>query len=560
MDVRARIEASMSEFDSRRPDNQPARDNVIHGDASSWETPITLVRPPEAMIDSDVRAGQTIGSKSGSVNGLGSPKKLNFDNLRKHRKGLTDGVKDGWKPQPPTINDRLRQAKNFLSDEDAIVHMEFASRLEKIDQFLQRVMNEKMGCDVKLYDEVQAMVETHRSRMNRQKIQNIERPQSNLGPWQSQRLSLVDTSKRGLLRGAPLRDDHPPFTLERPADQNLFIEALHGQPESTDPKAQDRTLKLLGIEGDAFLETLEDPSLVHEWVEERQSQTRDARFEARAVKRGRRRAAIRMALRSFATNCEQHHEGGWDHRVLQLPSAPPPKLPDRGIMSVGNEKVKRSSETPFPWTRKYLRFLRLRKARPETKNDISLQELARPLNGNQPIATEKQALNLLRAEILKETRENKKPLNAQNDPGWPTERAKSGRTEPYFSLSRWSGKNGDSVGEDRQKKLNGPSKKQKPTQSVRGTGQNSQDQPAPDIGTGALIPQEMKEFDYRRDKHLLANARDPKETVYDGAQSAFMFAETPFLQALTSKQIERDLASGTGVFLRGRQPRLKIAT
>lgn len=497
----------------------------------------TLFSEPETSEGHDIRSG--------------SPQILNSENLEKHKKTRAQIEGDhGWKPQSPTVNDRLRQAKNFLSDEDVNRHLKFASRHEKIDKFLQHLANEKVECDILLYNEVQAMVQVHRSRMNRQETPNNGRPNGDLGPLQSDRLSLVDTSQRGLLRGAPLRDDHPPFTLERPADQNLFLKALHGPSLSNDPGVKDRGLELLTMERDGFSETINNPALVHEWVEERESQTRDARFNARATKRGRRRAAIRLALRSFATNCEQHHTGRWERSDLRVPSAPVSKIPERGIASAGKKDAQKSHETSFPWTLKYSHFRQLQQDKPKVRNDRSLQDFAQPLNGNQPIATEKQALDLLRAEMLKEHHENRQRLEVTNDESWASPIPEPGKTKRYFSLDRRSGaapqpnKVARPMEEDHQQVSQAPPE----NRASVGSGEIQEDSRshADGLGTGAVVSEEIQQVDPRQE-HLLQVARDPKETFFPGAP-AFMFAETPFLRAMTSKQIEHDLGLGAEFF------------
>lgn len=508
------------------------------------ETPITSTIPSEHKGGFDPELGNKNFEEGHNIR-FGSPKILNLENLEKNQKNRTriEG-ENGWKPQPPTVNDRLRQAKIFLSDEDVNRHLQFVSRHEKIDKFLQHLANEKVECDIRLYNEVQAMVQVHRSRMNRQKPQNNERPNGDLGSLQSNRSSLVDTSKHGLLRGAPLRDDHPPFTLERPPDQKLFLQAIHGLAGSNEPGVKNRGVELLEIDRDSFLETLDKPALVHEWVEEGESQTRDARFNARAKKRGRRRAAIRMALRSFATNCEQHHRGRWEQNDPRLPVASVDKIPEQGIAFAGQEDAQKNYETSFSWPQKYPHSRQFPQDRPKVSNDRSLQDLAQPLNGNQPIPTEKQGLDRLRAKILKEKQESRQRLEATNDENWATPILEPERTKQHFSPDRWSGtaprpnQVAPPTEEDPQPVSQAPPENRASviTREIQENSQSYAD------GLGIVIPEEIQQVDPRQE-HLLEDATDPKETFYPGA-AAFMFAETPFLRAMMSNQIEQDLGLG----------------
>lgn len=418
------------------------------------------------------------------------------------------------------IDEKLLQAGNFLSDEGAHSHPEFTSRLEDIDEFLQLIAAEKIKYDTELYDKIQAAVEVHRSRINRQKVENIKQP--NNPHLQSKRLSLLDTSERGRLRGAPLRPDHPPFTLERPADQNLFIKALHGPPAPIEPGVKDRQAELLDIEHAGFLETLSNPSLVHERLEENELQTRDQKFNIRARKRGRQRAAVRMALRSFATNVEQHYEGRWATSDFRLPAAPAVKLSGRKVNFKDTTSVQKNGEQSISWTQKYRQFIRAQVENPEGKKEGTLRELARPLNGNKSIATDKEAMDLLRAVITKESQEDKKDVETTTDKDWNSPPSKADGEPQYFSLNRWSGtstlgRSTHRVGESPpvQEKIQAQGKPQLQKSSQQGRG-------------------------------LSKPGNNCQEKFFRG-ESTFGFAETPFLQAVTSKWIENDLASGKEV-------------
>lgn len=472
-----------------------------------------------------------------------------------------------------TVNERLRQARNFLSDEDASRDVEFARHHEKIDTFLQLIANKKAECDVLLYNQVQAMVHVHRSRMNRQKAQNIVRPNGDIPLPQSDRLSFFDTSERGRLLGAPLRDDHPPFTLERPVDQNLFIKALHGPPASGQPGVsgvKDRRVELTQFERNGYLETLKNPSLVHERIEEEESQTRDERFNARATNRGRRRAAVRLALRSFATNCEQHYKGRWERYDFRLPSAPVPQNSGGKIVFDKTTSAQKIHDRPFSWTQRYQHYLQAQRDRPQGREEGSLQQFARPLNGNQPVPTEKQAMDLLRAEIMKESQENKQRVEVADDEDWASPASKTGVNKPYFSLNRWSGPAPKPTAGNRTRtfearpenlaaenlaapevggKFSVPEKS--PVQEKKPQGQgNVQIREKSQVqgksqAKGKLNVREKSQIQRgsRWDPGLIKIARSPE--IFFRGDTTFTFAETPFLQAVTSKLIERDLGSGT---------------
>jgi len=60
------------------------------------------------------------------------------------------------------------------------------------------------------------------------------------------------------------------------------------------------------------------------------------------------------------------------------------------------------------------------------------------------------------------------------------------------------------------------------------------------------MPEEILDFNFAHDTHKL---EDPDTNVEKGGREQFLFGETPYLQALMSAQIERDLVEGTYVRL-----------
>ena len=270
----------------------------------------------------------------------------------RHTDDEEEGVESYVAP-PATTDERLEQARIFLSDEDVNVNQGFARRHQEIDAYLRRISDEKIPCDAQVYRDVKNMLFVHKMRMEKQRYEGNRPIDYNRLPKHSQRLGLRDTSKRANFRGAPLREDRPPFTIERKPDQQDFLRAFRADTE------QGRALRAL--EAAAYDATLVDSSLVNEYLEERATaheteDDRTERFNIRATKRGRRRAAVQIALRSFARNCEQHFAGGWDHRVVRLPP-PPVEEPAEPIMfaPLDREQQPRAIH-PYRYTRKMLQF------------------------------------------------------------------------------------------------------------------------------------------------------------------------------------------------------------
>ena len=280
--------------------------------------------------------------------------KLGQQQQQQEQQGATDDEEvESYSPPPATTDERLEQARIFLSDEDVNVSQDFAKKHQEIDAYLRRIEDEKIPCNVQVYMEVKGMLFVHKTRMDKQRYEGNRPIDYDRLPKHSQRLGLRDTSERASLRGAPLREDHPPFTLERKFDQQEFLRAFRADTE--------QGIALRALEVAAYDETLLHSSLVNEYLEEgpvanETENDKIERFSVRARKRGRRRAAVQIALRSFARNCEQHFAGGWDHRVIRL-ALPPVEEPAEPIMFAPLDREHRPRTIqPYRFTRKLLQF------------------------------------------------------------------------------------------------------------------------------------------------------------------------------------------------------------
>ena len=232
----------------------------------------------------------------------------------------------------------------------------FIKRNLVINKLLRRLAKDKEPYDEKLYDDVQLMI-------------CIPTPKATTQFTKAGiSLSAADGQDTPHLRGAPLREDFPPFTIERPEDHDAFREALRAHDA--------RGKKLRKIEQNAFSNALEDPTLIHEIPEENDKQTQYRRFSARAMNRGRKRAAVQMTLRSFATNHEQHFEGGWKERILPL-SEPT----DSVSATPADEEEDSDIDEPLPKAKKV----------PHLQNPV--KQPKQPLNAKPP----SQAQRILRA-------------------------------------------------------------------------------------------------------------------------------------------------------------------
>ena len=282
--------------------------------------------------------------------------------LHEHQEEQTEETpeEDDWEPSPPTADERLMQAENFFSDEDIISYSQFAERPKEFDNDLRRLAENKIPRNTQVYNEVRDMLRVHQSRMDQQKGQVWPHIAEQFSRQKSVRPVLSDRSDRDQLWETPSGENRPPFTVKRPNDHGSYGEAIRADTVQGN--------ELRKIENEAYSKTLENPPLVHEHIGERSQQTENEIFEIRATNRGRRRAAIQIALRSFATNHEQHYEGGWKHRVLRLPSAPLPEPSEPVITMPAAREEGASGDEPFEWTRKVLDLQKKLDGSSQTRN------------------------------------------------------------------------------------------------------------------------------------------------------------------------------------------------
>lgn len=474
-----------------------------------------------------------------------------------HQETGWDLTSEEWQRPKATVNERLKQARIFLSDEDANLSLNFEVHHRQIDNFLRKLADDEIECDVGVYNEVYDMLRVHQIRMDKLKNRDLERTEHRPAARLSQRLSLGGIDDRIALPGAPLRDDHPPFTIERPPDLTVFLQALCGNTS--------RGQTLRKVESEGRQEVLRDPSLVDDILEERASMSQDEKFEIRARKRGRRRAAIENALCSFATNDEQHYEGGWQQNFLRLRSKPLVRRPE-SVLTIGTGKENEGHYTPpYRWTKRYLAFLKYQKSAPLSRvKERTLQELAQPLSETRPVFSEDRALELIEAAMLKELHENRPPRKVKYSHDWSlvAKLPELDKKIHYFTPGRWRSVPEEPVTSAKKRKaeealatkprrrrnnsavaykpLGSPSdplSRRLPAEEL-GFKEYEEDsrEHTPEIGTGNLMPPEMKEFDFQRDGSVLENVPDREERHYSGAAS-FMFGETGYLSALMSREI-----------------------
>ncbi len=104
--------------------------------------------------------------------------------------------------------------------------------------------------------------------------------------------------------------------------------------------------------------------------------------------------------------------------------------------------------------------------------------------------------------MIKENHENNSPTDIDRDRLWAFETdLPSSSLEPKFSLDRWSGLHGGKSAEL-------------------------------GLGQGSLMPREVLEFDWGRDREGIGEGRE---------EAQLMVAETMFLQGVMGEQVRRDM-------------------
>ncbi|KAI9747284.1 MAG: hypothetical protein M1835_002154 [Candelina submexicana] len=504
--------------------------------------------------------------------------RLNEEEAVKHGKTFKPYVRPVATP-----NERLAQARIFLSDEDIYCDRDFAERWSAIDNFMRKLSDEKIEVDLKIYDEVKAMLWVHKQRMD--KVDQPDPPsiefETQFPPF-SLRLPSDHPAAKEEAEIVFRREDHPPFTVERKPDHLEFLHAFRGN------NVIGKELRTL--ESKAYFATLKDPKLVNQ-------KARVETFQTRATQRGSRRAAIQTALRTLARNTEQHYRGDWVNRVITLPQ-PVPEIPEPVMSMALPEDERPKSPDPFECTKKYQKY------ESEQRNVEILQEsglkhqvrenylkllgIAQPLSSeplpSDPAEAEKKAISLIRDKILLENHLDHRPRNLDHAALWSfvSEIPDEYKNRAFFHLDRSSGWEKPAEAQSPEPlQLAYHQLDQDPTSPVNSFEPDGQTRtyhavpytsldpestapsyrlppeeiglvlvkedagpPTLKAGTGALMPPEIANFDHARDGHMLEGATDPLEKRWSNRPAEMPFPETAIAQARMNREIEKHSKRG----------------
>jgi len=185
------------------------------------------------------------------------------------------------------------------------------------------------------------MLRVHKAHMDRLDKPIPERVDSERLARYSTRLPTQDPAGMEATRCALRKEDHAPFTIDRKPDHAKFVQAFR-----TDDKGGQ---SLREVEHRAYFQTLKDPRLISEYL-------KDTTYEERAFKRGRRRAALQLALRAIGGNEEQTFKGDWMQRIVSLPQPPTVKAEEPRLCQGLPESERPLEPHRFAWTKWNIEF------------------------------------------------------------------------------------------------------------------------------------------------------------------------------------------------------------
>ena len=264
----------------------------------------------------------------GNVSGSGPAAPLTANNLAQHT--------DVYVRPPPTPDERLLQAKNFLSDNDVLLFSKFREHHWEIECLLRTLSDDKVPCDSVLFRQVQDMLRVHKVRIDQLDHPVAEQVDPQLLAPYSTRLPTQDPAGIEATQYALRKEDHAPFTIDRKPDHAQFVRAFR----SHDKAGQ----SLREVERGAYFQMLKTPSLIGEDLN-------DATYEERAFKRGRLRAALQLALRAIGGNEEQNFAGDWMERIVSLPQPPTTKAEEPRMCQGLSESERPAEPDRFAWTK-----------------------------------------------------------------------------------------------------------------------------------------------------------------------------------------------------------------
>ncbi|KAI9650722.1 hypothetical protein NHQ30_000745 [Ciborinia camelliae] len=180
--------------------------------------------------------------------------------------------------QQPPVNERLQQIKTFLADEDANRCLDFKGKLGQIQDYLDHIEKNNVPRDSSLFKDAKVMTNIHidwHDRMDKKAPGDplcLDNPQ--IQPYSTRLMSNEVTlaiRETRELNGTQtqVREDRPPFTIQRTKDHSLFLRAMKDDAKKTlmDLTEEEENRNLFKIESRAYNEAKDNPALIPLWTD-----------------------------------------------------------------------------------------------------------------------------------------------------------------------------------------------------------------------------------------------------------------------------------------------------
>ncbi|KAI9675529.1 MAG: hypothetical protein M1829_003333 [Trizodia sp. TS-e1964] len=238
----------------------------------------------------------------------------------------------------------LRKIIDFFVTEDIHTTENFTEKHATIGEILRTISADGEPFGKELYEKAENMFHVHQWQIDAQ----AQNPPPPLPVREETLLKMLDKTNPFVRETPELRTQEEglcPFTTGPEPDQKTFLATMNDQ-------ASKASKELRRVENLAYEETLLHPSLVNTHSQY------FSNFTERARKRGSRRAALQIALRSLAQNKEHHHKNSWNFHSIQLPKDPEPALPEVRLAIALPDGVRIEPRDPFEFTKKYFQLAR----------------------------------------------------------------------------------------------------------------------------------------------------------------------------------------------------------
>ena len=170
------------------------------------------------------------------------------------------------------VNTQLRAGSNFLADEDPDRCLNFESRIEELEEFVQYIENERIPHDETLLKHVKSKLLTHReweksrAHVPDNSLRCIPAIQLYSTRLVSAETSLIFEKEKEALSVANItREDNEVFSVDREKDHTAFLKAMRRETNH-DPVLINEDKSLLWAESRAYGWAVNDPALIPVWM------------------------------------------------------------------------------------------------------------------------------------------------------------------------------------------------------------------------------------------------------------------------------------------------------